>query len=61
MHALFAEVALHVASASADGLLADLGVSSMQLENAARGFSFQAEWPVGHADGSAFRLAANKW
>ena len=46
VHASFAEVARHVAAASADGLLADLGVSSMQLENAARGFSFQAEGPL---------------
>ena len=46
VHASFAEVAQHVAAASADGLLADLGVSSMQLENAARGFSFQAEGPL---------------
>jgi 16S rRNA (cytosine1402-N4)-methyltransferase len=29
-----------------DGLLADLGVSSLQLEDAARGFSFQAEGPL---------------
>src|SRR6185312_11453735 len=33
-------------AASADGLLADLGVSSMQLSDAARGFSFQAEGPL---------------
>jgi 16S rRNA (cytosine1402-N4)-methyltransferase len=46
VHASFAEVGQHVAPASADGLLADLGVSSMQLENAARGFSFQAEGPL---------------
>ena len=46
VHASFAEVAQHVEPASADGLLADLGVSSMQLENAARGFSFQAEGPL---------------
>ena len=46
VHASFAEVAQHVAPASADGLLADLGVSSMQLEDAARGFSFQAEGPL---------------
>src|SRR5271166_1206543 len=39
VHASFADVAQHVAPATADGLLADLGVSSMQLENAARGFS----------------------
>jgi 16S rRNA (cytosine1402-N4)-methyltransferase len=46
VHASFADVAQHVAPASADGLLADLGVSSMQLENAARGFSFQADGPL---------------
>ena len=46
VHASFAEVAEHVAPDSADGLLADLGVSSMQLENPARGFSFQAEGPL---------------
>src|SRR6516164_7098080 len=36
VHASFAQVAQHVAPASADGLLADLGVSSMQLQDAAR-------------------------
>jgi 16S rRNA (cytosine1402-N4)-methyltransferase len=46
VHASFAEVAQHVPPASADGVLADLGVSSMQLEDAARGFSFQAEGPL---------------
>jgi len=46
IHGSFADVAEHVAAASADGLLADLGVSSMQLEDAARGFSFQADGPL---------------
>jgi 16S rRNA (cytosine1402-N4)-methyltransferase len=31
---------------SMDGILADLGVSSLQLGDAARGFSFQAEGPL---------------
>ena len=46
MQASFAEVAERIAPASLDGLLADLGVSSLQLEDPARGFSFQAEGPL---------------
>jgi len=46
VNASFAEVGKHVPPQSADGLLADLGLSSLQLEDAARGFSFQAEGPL---------------
>jgi len=46
VNASFAEIGKHVAPQSADGLLADLGLSSPQLEDAARGFSFQAEGPL---------------
>jgi 16S rRNA (cytosine1402-N4)-methyltransferase len=46
IHGSFAEVGERVAPASLDGILADLGVSSMQLRDAARGFSFQAEGPL---------------
>jgi 16S rRNA (cytosine1402-N4)-methyltransferase len=46
VHASFAEIGNYVDAGAADGVLADLGVSSLQLEDAARGFSFQAEGPL---------------
>ena len=46
VHDSFANLAKYVPPAAVDGLLADLGVSSMQFEDAARGFSFQAEGPL---------------
>jgi 16S rRNA (cytosine1402-N4)-methyltransferase len=46
LHRSFAEIAKGQEEASIDGLLADLGVSSLQLADAARGFSFQAEGPL---------------
>jgi 16S rRNA (cytosine1402-N4)-methyltransferase len=45
----FAELDLHagaVGSAPADGVVLDIGVSSMQLDDPARGFSFQADGPL---------------
>jgi len=49
VHGNFAEIgALHAASGlpPADGLLADLGLSSLQLADAGRGFSFSVEGPL---------------
>ena len=46
LHRSFAAVAKGVEPGTIDGLLADLGVSSLQLDDAARGFSFQAEGPL---------------
>ena len=46
IHGSFAEVGERLAPASLDGILADLGVSSLQLADPARGFSFQAEGPL---------------
>ena len=42
----FAELANGQRPATIDGLLADIGVSSLQLDDAARGFSFQADGPL---------------
>ena len=46
IHGSFADLANDQRPSTIDGLLADLGVSSLQLDNAARGFSFQAEGPL---------------
>jgi 16S rRNA (cytosine1402-N4)-methyltransferase len=46
LHRSFAEIAKGQQPGSVDGILADLGVSSLQLDDAARGFSFRAEGPL---------------
>ena len=42
----FSEAAAVIAPASLDGLLADFGVSSLQLDEAHRGFSFRLDGPL---------------
>jgi 16S rRNA (cytosine1402-N4)-methyltransferase len=42
----FSALSRHIPQASLDGLLADFGVSSMQFDQAHRGFSFQADGPL---------------
>ena len=42
----FSSIARHVAPASADGMLADFGASSLHFDEARRGFSFQADGPL---------------
>jgi 16S rRNA (cytosine1402-N4)-methyltransferase len=46
LHRSFAEIAKGVEPGSIDGILADIGVSSLQLDDPSRGFSFQAEGPL---------------
>jgi 16S rRNA (cytosine1402-N4)-methyltransferase len=46
LHRSFAEIARGEQAATVDGILADVGVSSLQLEDPARGFSFQADGPL---------------
>jgi 16S rRNA (cytosine1402-N4)-methyltransferase len=45
-HGSFADLANEQGPKTIDGILADLGVSSLQLGDAVRGFSFQAEGPL---------------
>jgi len=63
MHGDFAKIdTLHAASGlpPADGLLADLGMSSLQLEDASRGFSFNAPGPLDmRMDASTGTMAAD--
>ena len=42
----FSSAPMHIAEGSVDALLADFGVSSLQLDEATRGFSFMAEGPL---------------
>lgn len=45
-HAEFARLPELLGASRADGILLDLGVSSLQLDSAERGFSFQADGPL---------------
>jgi 16S rRNA (cytosine1402-N4)-methyltransferase len=46
VNAAFSSAAEEIAPASLDGIIADFGMSSMQLSEAGRGFSFQADGPL---------------
>jgi 16S rRNA (cytosine1402-N4)-methyltransferase len=60
IHGSFADIANDQRPKTIDGILADLGVSSLQLSDAARGFSFQAEGPLDMRMNPQAELTANQ-
>lgn len=46
VHSQFSELAVHAPEEGLDGVVLDIGVSSMQLDEAERGFSFQKNGPL---------------
>ncbi len=59
-HAEFSRVTEFVGAGEADGVLADFGTSSMHLDQAHRGFSFQADGPLDMRMNTAQSLTAEQ-
>ncbi len=65
-HGSFADLPKSQAPRASDGILADLGVSSLQFSDATRGFSFQADGPLDmrmnpQSEPTARSRPPNKW
>ncbi len=60
-HANYSDIARHLAAESSDAVLLDLGVSSPQLDQAERGFSFQNDGPLDMRMDQSQGKSAREW
>jgi len=61
IHDSFAQMASHLPALSVDGVLLDLGISSPQIDDPARGFSFRHEGPLDMRMDTTRGMSAKDW
>jgi 16S rRNA (cytosine1402-N4)-methyltransferase len=61
IHDSFNTIAAHLSASSVDGVLLDLGVSSPQIDDASRGFSFRQDGPLDMRMDDSSGQSAAQW
>jgi 16S rRNA (cytosine1402-N4)-methyltransferase len=61
IHESFASMAEHIPASSVDGVLMDLGISSPQIDDPNRGFSFQQDGPLDMRMDTTRGQSAQEW
>jgi 16S rRNA (cytosine1402-N4)-methyltransferase len=61
IHQSFASMAEHIPVSSVDGVLMDLGISSPQIDDPSRGFSFQQDGPLDMRMDTTRGQSAQEW